>query len=285
MAKCYIAFMSEAAAHQNVVPLPGLSPAPGREPADLRGELATLDHELTGLLLRRMDLVAALADRGEGLRPGRDVAVARRLRVAAPRHAAQLVDVWRAIEGASLAAGTHPYTVIACAPTDPLRMADLARRHFGPAIRLQPDPDPRVTLGRVAGDPRTLAVLPWPGPTGGGWWWTMLRERAFADVRVIAALPLLADTEPEACVVASGMPAEAVGGDHTLILCDDDRADAAQRLAEAGFAAEPVVRARHQALFRVEGHLAPEDPRLAALSGVARASLDVVRLVGTYARV
>jgi chorismate mutase / prephenate dehydratase len=282
--------MSDPVPTPNVVSIPGMGTSASISPGELRMQLDQLDHELAGLVVRRMEL-AAQASRGEvnaglPLRPAWDVTHMRRLKNNVPRHTEAVHDVWRALEGAA-AREQSAFVVSACSPTDPLRMAELARRHFGPAINLKVDSDARVALTTaVQSSEPTVLVLPWPGPGGGGGWWTMLRERVFADVRIVAALPLLEDgRDPEACVVAVGVPVEPAGEDIALILCDDDSGDAERRLRDVGFAAVPVVKARHQTLFRVHGFVAPDDPRISAIARSARSSLDVVRLVGTYARV
>jgi chorismate mutase / prephenate dehydratase len=257
----------------------------------LKSSLDRIDDGLLNLALQRIALARAITDAtpgsedGMGLRPARDVQVLRRLiATAGPGAASAVLEIWRALTAAALS--VQP-TVLCAAPVDRSRLADVARQHFGGAATLRLQEDVRVALRAVAHEANTVAVLPWPGQSGGGQWWTMMREREFGDIRMIAALPLLpqgADVPPDAVVMARGVPLEPAGDDETLVLCDNSRTSSFLALQEAGFHVTEAAKARNMTLYRLRGFVSPEDNRIEQLMSRSLASLDLVRVVGTYAR-
>lgn len=163
-------------------------------------------------------------------------------------------------------------------------MYDLARRHFGARARISHVGEPQTAMLKVLESPdRFVAVTPWPSAPGVGGWWPALSERRFADLHLIAGLPLLgpADESPEACVFAASPP-DPAGEDVSLLMAFDAHHRLQRGLREAGLEGKELARAEPRVLLSVTGFVAADDPRVGALS---RAGIESVRVLGAYARI
>lgn len=255
----------------------------------IRREIDAIDDDLLRLFAQRLQRADRLAELkrtapGAPFRPGREVALLRRLVAASPAHvdAELVVELWRTLIGAALQRQRELEVVIGGGRTDSTRLFDLARRHFGGRIRIKDVGESQTALQRVNENPeRVVAVTSWPSAPGVGAWWPALSERRFSAVRLVAALPLLGPDEPEAAVFAA-LDNEQSGGDVSLLLAFDPHHRVQRALTEQNLTGREVARAEPRVLLRIEGYLAPDDPRAAALT---RAGLDSVRVVGSYARV
>jgi len=269
-----------------------LAAAPKPETPDpteaLRLEIDHVDRALLDLFARRLTLSDGVNLATEGakpkLRPAREVAMLRKLIAAAPDPVEpdMVVELWRAI----LSANTRrqgAFDVTVGGGTDPLRLFDIARRHFGARTRLKKSTDPQAALLRAVEDPNVVAVVPWPAAPGVGSWWPALSESRFHKLQLIAGLPLRGPQgeDPEACVFARA-EAEPAGDDITLMIAFDPHHRAQRALAEVGFKGREVARSEPRALLRVEGFIAADDVRAASMT---RYGLDAVRVLGSYARV
>jgi chorismate mutase len=267
-------------------------PAPG--PADsleaVRAEIDKIDAALMSLLSQRMhfaDRLAGMKDQtGLPMRPGREVMLLRQLIAAAPAALDRefIVEVWRALIGASLRRQRVIDVVVGGGRGDLSRMFDIARRHFGARTRIQHVGEPQAALSRALEQPgQCVAVTPWPAAPGVGAWWPALCERRFHDLNLIAGLPLLgaANETPEACVFAVAPP-EAAGGDVTLLIGFDPHHRVQRALKDSGLDGQEVARAEPRVLLRIEGFIGLDDPRVGALT---RYGLESVRVLGAYARV
>lgn len=269
------------------MPLPP-PPLPETLPA-LRAEIDRLDDALHELLLRRADVVAALAASrvkaaGSLLRPGREAMILRRLlaRHHGPLPAAALVRLWREIFASSTALqGGFAVALFARGP----EQAALAAEHFGVATPVRAHPTPARALAALDAGEAAVAVLPFPEegePAEAAWWRSLDSPR----LQVVARLPFLAGAEPaaEALVVAAGAP-DPSAADFALVRLEIDgelgRSALLARLAGAGFVARQVLLRRDgprlTALVEVEGRVEAADARLAALD------LDRALPLGFYA--
>lgn len=257
----------------------------------IRRDIDGIDDTLLSLIAQRLlladKLVAAKAPQpGLPLRPGREVALLRRLTASAPAPLERelVLELWRALMAASLRRQRAIDVVIAGGRGDATRLFDIARRHFGARTRIKELSEPQMALRKVAENPNSVvAVTGWPAGPSVGAWWPALSERRFGDLHLIAGLPLLAapNEEPEAAVFAA-TPHEEAGGDVSLLLGFDPHHRVQRALAEQGLVGREVARAEPRVLLRIEGFVAADDARAAALT---RSGLDSVRVLGSYARI
>jgi chorismate mutase/prephenate dehydratase len=271
-------------------PLPSL--------AELRAELDGLDDALHDLLMRR----AAVVERVAGLnahgkvpfRPGREAAILRRLLA---RHTGRLppralVRLWRELFAATTSLqGQFSVTVSESDPAFAYTAA--AREHFGALTPLRAHRSPAQAIGEVSGGAATAAVLPLPAeeePLPAAWWTTLLHQDE-PRLHVVARLPFWAPRpegapQVQALVVAAAPP-DPSGADRALIGLelrpDLSRARLAAAFTGAGLAPAAILLRRDpqatHGLITVEGLLAEDDPRLAALGEM----LERPTLLGGYA--
>ncbi len=271
--------------------------APATSLAALRGEIDALDDAIHDLLMRRADVVARLAGSrakatGPTLRPGREAQVLRRLlgRNRPPLPASAVVRIWRDLFAASTGLQTPFAASVFAATPDEMR---IAREHFGALTPLRRVTTPARALAMAASGETSVAVLPLPrenAPAEEAWWAGLDSPR----LQVAARLPfwcpasIAGDAEAGCLVVAPGAP-DASGHDRSLLRLESaggtlvarGRAGAQAALAAAGFVQPEggllLVRRREDAgagpgaaavllvLAEVEGVVATDDPRLAAL--------------------
>lgn len=266
------------------------SPPSGSPLETIRAEIDGIDKNLLSLLaerLRAVDKMAGLKPPEAGLpiRPGREVALLRRLVAEAPAPLERefVVEIWRAMIAASLRRQRMIDVVVGGGRGDPTRLFDIARRHFGARTRIKDLGEPQAALQKAAENPDTIvAVTSWPAAPGVGAWWPALSERRFHNLHLIAGLPLLgAAEEPEAAVFAAS-PTEEAGADLTMLLAFDPHHRLQRALNEVGLNGREIARAEPRVLLRIDAYLGLEDVRVGAL---ARAGLESVRVLGSYARV
>lgn len=263
---------------------------PGDPIGSIRRQIDTLDSQLLTLVAQRLQLAEQLSglkapQAGLPIRPGREVSLLRRLvsEASAPLERELVLEVWRALIGATTRRQRVIDVVVGGGRGDPTRLFDIARRHFGARTRIKDVGEPQAALQRVTENPdNTVAVTWWPAAPNVGAWWPALSERRFHELNIIAGLPLLAGTDdPEAAVFAAS-PTEEAGGDSTMLLVFDRHHRLQRGLKEAELTGVEVARAEPRALVRVEGYIGPEDGRIAKM---ARAVADDVRVLGSFARI
>jgi chorismate mutase len=262
---------------------------PERRIGEARAEIDAIDSRILAILADRVRcnevIAAAKAEAGVTmpLRPAREVRMLRRLIAEAPTGVdADLVfDVWRAMIAANVRR-QRPVEVVVGGANDVVRLFDTARRHFGGAARIVSVGESRDALNRVVDQPSTVAVLPWPSPSGLGAWWAMLTERRYANLRLIAALPMRGEGEPEGAVVAAGAQLEEAGGDHTFGLAFDPHHRCTRALNMSHLPGREASRVRETVLIEMEGFVPPSDGRIAV---AINEGLEGLRVIGSYARV
>jgi chorismate mutase len=268
------------------------SAPPGDDPLEpIRREIDAVDSSLLSLFAQRLRLAENLASAkapqgGVPIRTGREVAMLRRLiaEAPAPLEKELVIELWRALIGASLRRQRVVDVVVGGGRGDPTRLFDIARRHFGSRARIQHVAEPQLALQKVAENPQTyVAVTPWPAAPGVGAWWPALTERRFHDLHLIAGLPLLGagTEEPEAAVFAAS-PTDEAGRDVSMLIAFDPHHRLQRGLNDVGLVGKEVGRAEPRVMVRVEGFVGIDDPRAGAL---ARSGLDSVRVLGSYARI
>jgi chorismate mutase len=265
---------------------------PGHEALEgIRREIDGLDDTMLSLVAERLKLADKLAQMkaqqsGLPVRPGREINLLRRLVDAAPApvEAELVVELWRSLMAATLRRQRVIDVVIGGGRSDPARLFDIARRHFGARARIKDLIEPQAALQRVAENPENIvAVTTWPAAPGVGAWWPALSEHRFQRLHIITGLPVVgsAAETPEAAVFAAAEPEEA-GGDVSILLGFDPHHRLQRALSDAGFNGKEFARAEPRVLVRIEGYVAVNDPRVAAMT---RSGLDGVRVLGSYARI
>jgi len=252
-----------------------------------RRAIDAVDDRLLALIAERAALAAEIAaakgkSEGSPMRPAREIAMLRRLAAAAPDSLDKglVLAIWRALIADNLRR-QKPIEVFTGGGLDHVRLYDLARKHFGAGVRMTRCEDARGTLTRTVETPAAAAVMPYPGRAGAGMWWPMLSERRFRDAAIVAVLPMQGEGDPEACVITCGAPLEAAGGDTTLCLAQDPHFRLVRALNESRMQGREVARAATAVLIQLDGYVGAEDPRLMTM---AREGLDLLRVVGCYAR-
>jgi chorismate mutase len=263
---------------------------PGSPLETIRAEIDGIDKTLLSLFAERLrvaDKLAALKTSQSGLpiRPGREIALLRRLiaEAPAPLERELVVELWRSLITASLRRQRVIDVVVGGGRGDPARLFDIARRHFGSRTRIKDVGEPQTALAKAAENPDSVAAITWwPAAPSVGGWWPALSERRFHNLHIIAGLPVLgASEEPEAALFAAS-PNEEAGADVSVLLAFDPHHRLQRALNELGFSGKEIARAEPRVLVRIDGFVAIDDPRAQALE--AR-GLDSVRVLGSYARV
>lgn len=263
----------------------GSSDSSGRD--SIRAELARIDEQVLTLIAQRLQLDASSFEAptaGPPLRPALEMQVLRALLGKAPAHVEPetIVEIWRAL----LTSGDRKqrvFDVVVGGPRqDPVRLYDVARRHFGARTRISHVGDPQAALMRAVENPDgCVAVTPWPSAPNVGSWWPALSESRFHKLHIIAGLPVLGAADmPEACVF-SAAPNEEAGKDVSLLLVEDPHHRLPRALQEAGLVGKEIARSEPRALVRVDGFLAADDARAKVMAG----TIERARVLGSYARI
>ncbi len=272
-------------------PMDDKAPPPSDLIETIRREIDGIDSTLLSLAAERLQLADKLAaakapQPGLPIRPGREVALLRRLITSAPAPLERelIVEVWRALIAASLRRQRVIDVAVGGNPKD-FRLYDLARRHFGARARLDFVGEPTDALKKAADNPQSwVAVTPWPAAPSVGGWWPALTETRYSKLHLIAALPVLRETEdeaPKAAVFAASPPEEA-GDDVTIVMAFDRNHRLQRALTESGLTGNEIARGDPKVLIRIDGFLGLDDPRVGSLT---RFGLDSVRVLGAYARI
>jgi len=266
-------------------------PAGDPDPIEtIRREIDGVDQTLLQLFAQRLQLadrLTALKSPQPGLpiRPGREVAMLRRLVAAAPAPMDRelVVELWRALVAATLRRQRAIDVVVGGSRSDPARLFDIARRHFGARMRIKDVGEATAALQKAAENPDTIvAVTSWPAAQGVGGWWPALTESRFRNLHLIAGLPLLGPggETPEAAVFAASATEEA-GGDVSILMASDPHHRLQRALGEVGLTGREIARAEPKVLIRIDGFVALGDTRALALE---HSGLKDVRVLGSYAR-
>ncbi len=263
--------------------------------ASLRRQIDEIDDRLHELIMRRAEIVRAVANAKEAerigaYRPGRAAQILRRVvgshRGPFPRPA--LVRLWCELLGGTVAMQAELTIAVAEGGWD------LARDYFGafvPLLATAPDDVVlAVTEGRAA-----LGVLPVPADDETDPWWLKLAAAPDAGPRVILRLPFgaLGNADPmcdDAFVVASFEP-ERSGDDCTLLaVISADRvkpADLTDAFLALDLHCDPVASVARgvgvASLIEVDCALAAGDRRITAALKPLGAGVRAVWL-GLYAR-
>ena len=279
------------------------SPAPTPAPAlaGLRAELDGIDDAIHDLLIQRAAVVERVASEGGkggvAIRPGREADIVRRLLA---RHAGRLpkrliMRWWRELFAATTSM-QGSYVVAVCETEAGSPFTQAAREHFGALTPIRVHRSPSQAIAELSAGAAICAVLPMPSDGETAAWWTALLHRSTRPgddprIYIIARLPFWSPRpegapKVQALVVAAVAP-DPSGHDRSIIglelHTDASRARLTAALTAAGLAPSATILRRDPAatlaLVEVEGLVAEDDPRLAALDGVVRRPV----VLGAYA--
>jgi len=248
----------------------------------LRAQLDTIDDAIHDLLMRRAQVVEAVAQSGKrsALRPGREASIIRRLLArhqgALPPHA--LYRLWRELLAATTAM-QGGFAMAVCDPDPGAAYTQLAREQYGALTPLRAHHSPSQAIADLGSGTASIAILPLPSETE-GWWTTLLHP----DIHVVGRLPFWTP-RPEGspsvqALVVGPFPPDASEQDRSLLGLELDEDISRARLTgiitAAGFAPgmvllrrDPGARLAH-VLVEVEGHVGAGDPRLDAVVAMRR---------------
>jgi chorismate mutase len=270
---------------------------------DLRRRIDEIDDQLHDLLMRRAEVVEAVAaskktDAVPALRPGREALILRRL---VGRHAGRfprpiLVRIWRELLSGTIGMQGEFAVAVYAAEQAP-GIWDLARDHFGShtpmlAYRSHGEVLRAVTEGRAM-----IGVLPMPEEGARDPWWRLLVATDLAAPRVIARLPFAgrgnARSEGGDALVIGGGEAERTGADRSLLVIETSgevsRARLIGALAGAGlaptfFAGLAPSGSLTWNLVEIDDFVAVDDSRLLQALAPLGDKAGRVYSLGSYAR-
>lgn len=267
---------------------------------DLRRQIDEIDNAIHDLLMRRTELARqiglAKGNNAVFLRPGREARVLRRLvgRHEGPFPKPVITRIWREI----ISVFTRlqgPFAAAAFAPEEGPDLAGLTRDHFGSLIPITRFGSEMGVLRAVSSGKANIGVLPLPEADRGQPWWPKLARSGKASPKIIARLPFAPldggrGDSLQAVVISLAEPEES-GDDHGYLIVELDEAVSRGALktllSEAGFRVCDIQawvdspdRTLH--LVEIEGFLASDDPRLAALVDEAEA-VKQAWAVGSFA--
>lgn len=274
----------------------------------LRRDIDEIDFSLHDDVMRRMALMHEVAqakrhERSEGsmMRPAREAVVLRQL---VDRHdgrlpEAALLRIWREIINAATAL-QGPLTIAVCAPEKSVAYWDMARNHFGSIAQMSLHRSPVNVLRRLDEEPGCVGLLPLPQEGEEDPWWPRLVGDMSAPraLRVIWRLPFFVSAtgvyETVGAFAVGVITPEESGDDLTLAVVETDtelsRASISGALEATGLKGQlraghgdPAMPTRQQ-LFELDGFVAADDPRLAALAEKLGEALDRIVILGAYPR-
>jgi chorismate mutase len=238
----------------------------------VRARIDAVDAELLRLVDERASLAREVAEAKRaagdgdkfGMRPAREALLMRRL-LATPRKSANAqltVRLWREFISDNLAQ-QGPFHLAVWGATNPARVVELARAHFGAAPPLVPFAKPEAALAeaKTPGGVAVLALTP-----DSAWWGRLLAEPRLS---VIASLPCLAVLGPQTALAVAEVEVEPTGGDETYWVTDaaGPAVEIETALAGDGVAARLIVETGGLKLFGLAGFYQRDDQRLARAPG------------------
>ncbi len=267
----------------------------------LQQEIDQIDTQIHDLLMDRSRIAAEIAASERNLalpiRPAREAALLRRL---IDRHRGHLplitvFRIWREMV-VGCAVQRQPITVAVSIEdaNDPLW--DLARDHFGGAVTYRATGLPNQTVRALADGSAGIGVVPWPESAPSEPWWLPLLTRDDDPLRVVAALPALASSDPtEAGALMVARHRHSKTGDDRTLLAIELAADVSRgRLRELleGVGLQPVNfwswdaegnLSHTMQLFEIDDYVANDDERLQQLSLSLGSDLIRAQSIGGFA--
>jgi len=277
-----------------------MTPSPS-DLADLRRRLDEIDDKLHDLLIRRAEIVGAVAaSKREGklpaFQPGREAQIIRRL---VGRHhgdfpVATLVRMWREMLAATVRLQS-PFAVVVFAPIELQGFWDLARDHYGSHTPMAAYRSIGQVIRAVTEGQASLGVLPMPQEGETDPWWRHLLSKNDDAPRVVARLPFGARGNArgdgvDALAIGRGVQQE-TGRDRVLLAAessaDISRDRILRTLASLGLHCTFFASYEHAgsttSLIEIEGFVPITDPRLESFRAQLGNELHRLLPFGGYA--
>jgi len=277
-----------------------MTPSPS-DLADLRRRLDEIDDKLHDLLIRRAEIVGAVAaSKREGklpaFQPGREAQIIRRL---VGRHhgafpVATLVRMWREMLSATVRLQS-PFAVAVFAPIEAQGFWDLARDHYGSHTPMAAYRSIGQVIRAVTEGQASLGVLPMPQEGELDPWWRHLLSKDEDAPRVVARLPFGARGNArgdgvDALAIGRGVQQET--GRDRVLLATESSADISRdrifrTLASLGLVCTFFASYEHAgsatSLIEIEGFVLITDPRLDSFRTQLGSELHRLLPFGGYA--
>ena len=277
-----------------------MTPSPS-DLADLRRRLDEIDDKLHDLLIRRAEIVGAVAaSKREGklpaFQPGREAQIIRRL---VGRHhgafpVATLVRMWREMLSATVRLQSA-FAVAVFAPIEAQGFWDLARDHYGSHTPMAAYRSIGQVIRAVTEGQASLGVLPMPQEGELDPWWRHLLSKDEDAPRVVARLPFGARGNArgdgvDALAIGRGVQQET--GRDRVLLATESSADISRdrifrTLASLGLVCTFFASYEHAgsatSLIEIEGFVLITDPRLDSFRTQLGSELHRLLPFGGYA--
>ena len=277
-----------------------MTPSPS-DLADLRRRLDEIDDKLHDLLIRRAEIVGAVAaSKREGklpaFQPGREAQIIRRL---VGRHhgafpVATLVRMWREMLSATVRLQSA-FAVAVFAPIEAQGFWDLARDHYGSHTPMAAYRSIGQVIRAVTEGQASLGVLPMPQEGELDPWWRHLLSKDEEAPRVVARLPFGARGNArgdgvDALAIGRGVQQET--GRDRVLLATESSADISRdrifrTLASLGLVCTFFASYEHAgsatSLIEIEGFVLITDPRLDSFRTQLGSKLHRLLPFGGYA--
>jgi len=277
-----------------------MTPSPS-DLADLRRRLDEIDDKLHDLLIRRAEIVGAVAaSKREGklpaFQPGREAEIIRRL---VGRHhgafpVATLVRMWREMLSATVRLQSA-FAVAVFAPIEAQGFWDLARDHYGSHTPMAAYRSIGQVIRAVTEGQASLGVLPMPQEGELDPWWRHLLSKDEDAPRVVARLPFGARGNArgdgvDALAIGRGVQQE-TGRDRVLLAAESSADISRDRifrtLASLGLVCTFFASYEHAgsatSLIEIEGFVLITDPRLDSFRTQLGSKLHRLLPFGGYA--
>jgi chorismate mutase len=241
--------------------------------AALRRQIDSVDTQLHDLLMQRTELAVKV-------RPAREAKILRRL---IARHTGKLpkavmVRMWREMISALLQV-EGPFVVAVYNPPEEPGYWDIARDHYGCRVPILGFDRLNHAISAVLEGQATVAVLPLPHEGDRDPWWRRIAVRQPKVPHVIARLPFGDPGNQRGrglqALVIGTTPNEPTDIDRGLLVAETREPVSRSAIRDALNTAQfrPIfiqafqeLGGPEQQLVEIEGFLAPDDPRLAALA-------------------
>lgn len=253
---------------------------------ELRREIDAIDDGIHDLLMRRAEIAQRIGrvkdrERSPVFRPAREAMILRRLirRHTGPLPVQVVVRIWRELL-AALTRLQGSFAVAVYVPEERHGYWDAARDHFGGIVPMFAVKSPLAAVRAVSEGTASVGIVPYPAEDEADPWWRHLMNGDASTPSIITRLPFGERGnglgEDSDAVVVGFAPFDPTGDDRSMLGIEIEGDISRGRLKDAldavGLPSDGIrswrsrdVESASVHLVEVTDHVAPVDPRLAAL--------------------